>query len=258
MTDNNVKIYSQEKRCGIFDNISLCNNDESYYYNMKQFNYIDAEDNYAFIIDDDAQSELSMGSFEGEQEWSTYWKEPADMNEHFIEFFKLYRYRQELLNQLEEEDDDDDQDEECDYGQYDYEYDENGTPFKMINGVKYTTGGSIIYSDYEREDPLERNIQDPVYDGTESEIDAKTNGDLLRAQARQRIQDDPQAYKGLPRSGDDLEAFDLDDTAEDYVEQWNIQMKKVSEILEKERDIYLADGGITNEEMKYLCRNNNW
>jgi hypothetical protein len=117
--------------------------------------------------------------------------------------------------------------------------------FEMINGVKYTVGGTIIYSD------------DDECEETASEIAAKTQGELLREEARQRIQDNPEAYKNLPikygeRENEEEDYFDW--SAPDATEKWNAQMEENREIIQKERDIYLANGGLTNQEFSYLHR----
>lgn len=114
--------------------------------------------------------------------------------------------------------------------------------FEIINGVKYTETGSVIYSDYEREEEEEYS----EYEGTPSQIDAKIRGDILRLEARKRIEENPEAYEGLPMDDDEQENFDWE--AEDAIEVWNSQKLK-------ERDIYYANGGLTNEEFSYLHRN---
>jgi len=131
--------------------------------------------------------------------------------------------------------------------------------FEIINGVKYTSGGTIIYSDYDDEDEEEREEVQKEPDGTTSEIAAKTNGELLRTEARQRIEANPEAYEGLPRP--DMDVLDtnrlnceFDWDAESAEEKMNAVMLREQEIAEKEHDIYLANGGITNQELPYLMR----
>jgi hypothetical protein len=157
---------------------------------------------------DDCLSELSLGSFEEEEEELT--------EEDRMKIERWTRIR------------------------------EDG--FEMINGVKYSETGSIIYSDYDREE------EEPDNDCSASEIGARTYGDLLREEARQRIEANPEAYEGLPRGDEDRVFPHFDWEQENAVEIWNALMLKDNEICERERDIYLANGGITNKEMTYLHR----
>ena len=83
------------------------------------------------------------------------------------------------------------------------------------------------------------------------ETAVKANGDLLRAQATQRIQDNPKAYEGLPREGANHEILEFDFEQDDAVEKWNSLIDNEDDIIEREHDIYLANGGITLEEAEF-------
>jgi len=160
--------------------------------------------------------DLSMGSLDSCQNWETNWDEPEDTRPHLEE--KMYWIHREL-----------DEEEEI---------------------------------SEEHAEKIERLTRNREEEETASEIAAKAHGELLRFEARKRIEENPQAYEGLPRykdSDDDEEDVSeevpyFDWEAEDAVERWNAQMEKEREIIVKERDIYLANGGLTNEEFTYLCR----
>ena len=202
--------------------------------------------NRAFAMGEYQEGELddlSMGSLLEEQDWETNWDEPEAQRPSLEE--KMFTIRAAL----EEEEEDAKKIE-----RWTRIYEDG---YEIINGVKYTSGGSIIYSDYEREE--EEQVQE---DGTASEIAAKTHGEFLRTEARKRIEENPEAYEGLPRYKEDDDEEEevaeevpyFDWEAEDAIERWNAQMEKEREIIVKERDIYLANGGLTNEEFAYLCR----
>lgn len=110
--------------------------------------------------------------------------------------------------------------------------------FEMINGIKYTETGSVIYSDYDY--LLDEEEDAPEYEGTTSEIAVKTHGDLMRKEARLRMECNPEAYEGLPIQ-DEYEDEDFEWDAEGAFEEWQARIAI-------RHDIYLANGGITNEE----------
>ena len=197
--------------------------------------------------DEGELDDLSMGSLHSYQDWETNWDEPEYQRPHLEEKMFLIRAALEEEEEISEED--------AEKIERWTRIHEDG--YEIINGVKYSAGGSIIYSDYEREE------EEQVQEETASEIAAKTHGELLRFEARKRIEANPQAYEGLPRykDSDDDEEEDVSEEvpyfdweAEDAVERWNAQMEKEREIIVKERDIYLANGGLTNEEFAYLHR----
>lgn len=121
--------------------------------------------------------------------------------------------------------------------------------FEIINGIKYNESGSIIYSDYsdynweeERQKRWEEAMREemdrrnPI---TALEIAAKADGDLQREVARARIAANPEEYEGI-----DKYAWP------DYEDAGN------ADYLAKCYDLYLADGGITEEEADaYVIKN---
>ena len=85
---------------------------------------------------EDYSDELSMGSLRNDQDWASNWPEPQDPQSHL----------EELMGSREEE-----------ITEEDARKIERWTRiredgYEIINGIKYTETGSIIYSDYERED----------------------------------------------------------------------------------------------------------
>ena len=172
--------------------------------------------------DDD---DLSVGSIHEEQEWETDLEEPQDPQVHLEEKMFLIRAA------LEEE-----EISEEDAKKIERWTRINECGFEIINGVKYSAGGSIIYSDYERDEE------------TASEIAAKIKGDILRVEAIKRVEENLEAYKGFPR--DDDEDEDIDWEAEGAFEEWQSRHRK-------DRDIYYANGGLTDEEARYYARRYN-
>ena len=100
---------------------------------------------------------------------------------------------------------------------------------------------------YYREDQGEYQVE---YLESESAILAKTTGDALREQAIKRILANPEAYENLPFG----ECPKIDMDAEDFNERWNAFVRDSYEVAMKERDMFLANGGLTNDEFKYLRR----
>ena len=113
--------------------------------------------------------------------------------------------------------------------------------FEIINGIKYSETGSIIYSDYsdynwKEEMREEMDRRNPM---TTLEIATKADGDLQREAARARIAANPEAYEGIDI--DNLPDYE-DEGYEDYCTKCH--------------DLYLADGGMTNEEAEaYVIKN---
>jgi len=108
----------------------------------------------------------------------------------------------------------------------------------------------LQYELCEQEDQEEH---EPNQDLDETAI--KANGDLLRSHAIQRIQDNPKAYEGLPREELNHEIMEFDFEQDDAIEKWNSLMDNEYDIIGREHDIYLANGGITLEEAVFY-RNN--
>ena len=139
--------------------------------------------------DDDLLSvgSLSMGSLCEDHDWYSDFVEPEDVQEHVKRLLNMSYY----CRQSEDEDED-----LCDE---DMQKVERWTRirndgFEVIDGVKYTETGTVIYSGYDHDEDEEERRS--ARDGTPSEILAKTRGNVLRAQARQKIQDNHDAYKG--------------------------------------------------------------
>jgi hypothetical protein len=121
--------------------------------------------------------------------------------------------------------------------------------FEIINGKKYSETGSIIYSDYsdynweeERQKRWEEEMREEMdrrNPMTALGIAAKADGDLQREAARARIAANPEAYEGIDL--DNLPDYE-DEGYEDYCAKCD--------------DLYLADGGMTNEEAEaYVVKN---
>jgi len=180
--------------------------------------------------DDD---DLSMGSLYEEQEWETDLEEPQDPQVHLAKIMFWRNIDAEI-----EEDEEQEEEDAKKIERWTRIYEDG---YEIINGVKYSAGGSIIYSDYEREEEQED-------EETASEIAAKNKGDILRVEAIKRLEENLEAYKGFPR--DDDEDEDIDWEAEGAFEEWQSRKRK-------DRDIYYANGGLTDEEARYYVRRYN-
>ena len=148
----------------------------------------------------------------------------------------------EQHNQMRIEQEFDDNVSEVSLGSF---YDSDDEDPVIYNNRKYA---NYIYNDFYKE---YKTDQDEEYIETASERKVLEIGYMLREQARQRIQDNPEAYEGI---GDKEKIQEIDFDAEDFAEQCDAFMKASYSRGMKERDLYLANGGLTNDEMKYLYR----
>jgi len=130
-------------------------------------------------------------------------------------------------------------------GDDDYYYDDTLSELSL---------GSVEEEEQEEEEQEEEEEEE-----TASEIAAKTYGGIIREEARKRIEENSELYEGLPR--DDMNVLDTNELyrhfdwdAEGAQEWMDAIMLREQEIAVKEHDIYLANGGITNQELPYLIR----